>query len=90
MTHRVRLEPQGIEFDVDDNQTVLEAALNQNIRFPHRCQVGACTACLCRKLDGKVDYQLEPMLTKKEREQGWIFPCLAYAETDLLLTLESE
>jgi len=82
------LLPDNIEFEVAKGQTVLEAALNNNIRFPHRCQVGACAACLCRKLEGTVSYHLEPMLTEKEQQQGWIFACQAFAESNLVLTLE--
>ena len=69
-------------------ETVLEAALNHNISFPNRCQVGACAACLCRKIEGRVTYQLEPMLTEKEQQQGWVFACQAFAESNLVLTFE--
>ncbi|CAK4070058.1 2Fe-2S iron-sulfur cluster-binding protein [Vibrio sp. MarTm2] len=88
MSKIIRLQPQGICFEAQDGQTVLEAALNNNIRFPHRCQVGACAACLCRKLEGTVSYDLEPMLTEKEQQQGWIFACQAVAESNLVLTFE--
>ena len=88
MSNTVILYPANIEFEVQERQTVLEAALNNNISFPHRCQVGACAACLCRKLEGEVSYHLEPMLTEKEQQQGWIFACQAFAESKLVLTLE--
>ncbi|WP_159657309.1 2Fe-2S iron-sulfur cluster-binding protein [Vibrio atypicus] len=88
MINTIVLLPQGIAFEVQDGQTILEAALNNNIRFPHRCQVGACAACLCRKLEGTVSYHLEPMLTEKEQQQGWVFACQAYAESNLVLTFE--
>ncbi|MCJ2378911.1 2Fe-2S iron-sulfur cluster-binding protein [Vibrio sp. ZSDZ34] len=90
MSHQVVLRPQNIVFSVQQGQTVLEAALNQNIVFPHRCQVGACAACLCRIESGQVSYQLEPLLTEKEKEQGWMFSCLAYAESDLVITFSDE
>tara|TARA_Y100001960_G_C14086450_1_gene546180 strand:- start:4 stop:273 length:270 start_codon:yes stop_codon:yes gene_type:complete len=88
MSNRVILQPANIEFEVQDGQTVLEAALNNNICFPHRCQVGACAACLCLKIEGEVSYHLEPMLTDKEQQQGWIFACQAFAESKLVLTFE--
>lgn len=88
MSHQVHLLPMNVTFIVLQGETVLEAALNNNIRFPHRCQVGACAACLCRKLEGTVSYHLEPMLTEKEQQQGWIFACQAFAESNLVLTLE--
>lgn len=88
MSHIVVLHPNNLKFEIQDGQTVLEAALNNNICFPHRCQVGACAACLCRKIEGEVTYHLEPMLTEKEQQQGWIFACQAFAESNLVLTFE--
>lgn len=88
MSYKVTLVPNGTEFDVATGQTILEAALNNNIRFPHRCQVGACAMCMCRKLEGNISYHLEPMLTEEEKQQGWMFPCQAFAESNLKLTFE--
>lgn len=86
MTYQVILLPGNLQFEVRDGKTVLEEALNQGINFPHRCQVGACAMCMCRKIEGLVSYDLEPMLTEKEQQQGWIFPCQAFAESNLILT----
>lgn len=88
MTHTVILLPSKIQFEVEPGQTILEAALNQQISFPHRCQVGACAACLCRTVEGEVSYQLEPMLTEKEQQLGWVFACQASPESDLVLTFD--
>ncbi|MGF1713014.1 2Fe-2S iron-sulfur cluster-binding protein [Vibrio kagoshimensis] len=88
MSYQVVLYPENISFDVESEQTILEAALNSNINFPNRCQVGACAMCLCKKLEGQVSYHLEPMLTEKEQAQGWVFACQAFAESNLVLTFE--
>ncbi|SIO94457.1 2Fe-2S iron-sulfur cluster-binding protein [Vibrio spartinae] len=86
MTFTVRLLPEDLEFTIERGQTVLDAAIRQQIPFPYRCRVGACGMCLCKKLSGEVSYQLEPMLTEEEQSQGWIFSCQAYAQTHLVLT----
>ncbi|MBR9876429.1 2Fe-2S iron-sulfur cluster-binding protein [Vibrio sp. J1-1] len=88
MSHTVLLLPINVSFEVEAGETVLEAALNNNIRFPHRCRVGACAMCMCKKISGEVSYHLEPMLTDKEQQQGWIFPCQAYTESNLVLTFD--
>ncbi|MDC0612627.1 2Fe-2S iron-sulfur cluster-binding protein [Vibrio sp.] len=88
MSHTVLLLPSKVQFTVSAGQTILEAALNQQISFPNRCRVGACAACMCRKLEGDVDYHLEPVLTKDEIKYGWIFPCQAFAKSNLILTFE--
>ena len=88
MIYSVRLHPIGLEFQVKEGETVLDAALNYNIKFPHRCRVGACAMCMCRKIEGEVNYHLEPMLSESEIARGWIFPCQAFAKSNLVLTLE--
>ncbi|MDV7106236.1 2Fe-2S iron-sulfur cluster-binding protein [Vibrio sp. TH_r3] len=88
MIYKVTMLPSGLQFDVPAGQTILEAALNNNISFPYRCQVGACAMCMCRKLEGNISYHLEPMLTEKEQLRGWMFACQAYAESNLKLTFE--
>ena len=88
MTYTVQILPEQHEFEVNSEQTVLDAALNNNIIFPHRCRVGACGTCLCKMLSGKVRYHLEPLLTEQEKKEGWIFTCQAFAESNLVLTLD--
>lgn len=88
MTYKVIIKPSNIEFTCDSGQTILSAAIERGIMLPFRCKVGACMACLCKKIEGEVEYQLQPMLTNQERQQGWIFPCQAYAKSHLILTFE--
>jgi len=88
MTYTVRILPDDIQFEVQSGQTVLDAALNNNISFPYRCRVGACGMCLCKTISGQVSYHLEPMLTEQEQQEGWIFACQAFAESNLVLTRE--
>lgn len=45
MSHMVRLLPMDISFVVREGETVLDAALNNNIAFPNRCQMGSCAMC---------------------------------------------
>ena len=86
--YQVRLLPHDVTFATDGEQTLLEAALNAGIAFPNRCQVGACAMCMCRKQQGEIRYQLEPMLTEKEQAEGWVFACQAMANSDLVLQLD--
>ena len=43
--HTVRLEPVGVEFEVEEGETVLNAAFRQGIALPHGCKEGQCGAC---------------------------------------------
>ncbi|EOW2078105.1 2Fe-2S iron-sulfur cluster-binding protein [Vibrio mimicus] len=88
MIYTVRILPSEKQFTINQGETVLDAELNQQIAFPHRCRIGACAACLCKLVEGEVEYELEPLLTEQEKETGWIFACQACATTDLVLTFE--
>ncbi|MEO1175471.1 MAG: 2Fe-2S iron-sulfur cluster-binding protein, partial [Myxococcota bacterium] len=49
-----RAEIQGQAVDVDDRETLLDAALRAGIDFPHSCKVGGCGTCACRIAGGRV------------------------------------
>ncbi|WP_413113037.1 2Fe-2S iron-sulfur cluster-binding protein [Thaumasiovibrio sp. DFM-14] len=86
--YKIQLLPQQQAFYAEGQQTVLDAAFNAEVAFPHRCQVGACGACLCRMVKGEVRYTLPPLLTEQEQAEGWIFSCLAIPQSDLILALD--
>ena len=52
--HTVRLEPVGIEFEVDEDETVLAGAFRQGLMLMHGCKEGQCSACKSFLLDGEV------------------------------------
>ena len=43
--HTVRFEPVGIEIEVDEDETVLNAAFRQGVMLMHGCKEGQCSAC---------------------------------------------
>ncbi|MDX6453331.1 MAG: propane monooxygenase reductase component, partial [Gaiellaceae bacterium] len=53
--HAVRLEPVGIEFEVDEDETVLNGAFRQGLMLMHGCKEGQCGACKSFLLEGEVD-----------------------------------
>src|SRR5881392_2837968 len=54
-THTVRFEPVGIEIEVDESETILNAAFRQGIMLMHGCKEGQCSACKSFILDGEVE-----------------------------------
>jgi ferredoxin len=84
----VRVEPLGETFEAPAGLTVLEAAGFSNVRLPRSCRNGTCRTCLCRLVAGRVSYRIEwPGLTKEEIAEGLVLPCVAIAETDLVLDI---
>jgi propane monooxygenase reductase subunit len=88
-THTVRLEPVGIEFDVDEDETVLNGAFRQGLMLMHGCKEGQCAACKSFLMDGEVDLERYSTfaLPDFEEAEGWTLLCRAHALTDLEVEL---
>jgi ferredoxin len=87
--YTVVLHPSGLRFTAAPDATVLAAASEAQIALPRSCRNGTCRSCMCRLLDGTIAYRIEwPGLSAEEKAAGWILPCVAYAQADLLLEVE--
>lgn len=87
--HTVRLEPVGVEFEVEEGETVLNAAFRQGISLPHGCKEGQCSACKCILNDGDVDLLRYSTfaLNEMERDSGHILLCRTLAYSDIEVDL---
>jgi propane monooxygenase reductase component len=87
--HTVRLEPVGIEFEADEDETVLNAAFRQGLALMHGCKEGQCSACKSFLLDGDVDLDRYSTfaLPDFEEQEGWTLLCRAHALSDLEVEL---
>lgn len=88
-TYNVRLEPVGVEFEVDEDETVLRGAFRQGLMLMHGCKEGQCAACKSFLLDGEVDLDKYSTfaLNDMEKEEGWTLLCRAHAQSDLEVEL---
>lgn len=86
MLHRVVLQPEGSTFPAPESQTVLQSADAAGVALPSLCRNGVCRTCLCRLHAGRVRYVVEwPGLSADEKAEGWILPCVAVPESDLVM-----
>jgi propane monooxygenase reductase subunit len=87
--HAVRLEPVGIEFEVEEEETVLNGAFRQGLMLMHGCKEGQCGACKSFLLDGEVDLERYSTfaLPDYELDEGWTLLCRAHAVSDLEVEL---
>jgi len=82
----VLLQPRGLRFDASDAAPLLDAALLDSVRIPNSCRNGTCRTCMCRLVSGKIAYRIEwPGLTPEEKADNFILPCVAYAQSDLVI-----
>lgn len=92
MSHTLTIEPLGATVDVEDGQTILDAALRQGIYLPHACGHGLCGTCKVQLLDGEVDHgPANPFaLMDVEREEGKTLACCATLQSDVTIEADIE
>lgn len=76
--HTVHLEPVDVDMEVEEEETVLDAAFRQGISLMHGCKHGQCSSCKAAIVEGD-DYDLLPYstfaLNDTEKEQGHTLLC---------------
>jgi CDP-4-dehydro-6-deoxyglucose reductase len=85
--HTVTLQPSGHQFQVEDGESVLTAALRHGFVLPYGCRNGACGSCKGRIVSGSVDYGVyqKKALSDDERARGKALMCQAKPLGDLVI-----
>lgn len=65
-----------------ENQSILQAALQNHIPLPYSCRAGICSTCAAKCTRGKVSITENEVLTDADLAQGWVLTCTGYALTD--------
>src|SRR3984893_10555739 len=88
-THKVRFQPVGIEIEVNEDETVLNAAFRQGVSLTHGCREGQCSACKSFLLDGDIEMERYSTfaLPEYESEEGYVLLCRCHAYSDLEVEL---
>lgn len=86
----MRIEPEGREVQVNGKSTLLQAALDQSIAFPHNCRAGGCAKCKCRLVSGKVREMTDKsyILSAEELQQNFILACQSTPLTDVVVEVD--
>ncbi len=69
-------------FEMRRDQTVLEAALENEIDAPFACRAGVCSTCRCKILEGDVEMAANHALEDYEVRRGYVLSCQAYPVSD--------
>lgn len=90
MSYQLTIEPLGATIDVEEGQTLLDAALRQGIYLPHACGHGLCGTCKVQVCGGDVDHgAANPFaLMDFERDDGKTLACCATLQCDA--TIEAD
>ncbi len=68
-----------------DGQTLLEAAIENNMDAPFACRAGVCSTCRAKVLEGEVEMVANHALEDYEVEQGYVLTCQSYPLSDKIV-----
>lgn len=92
MSYQLTIEPLGYTIEVEEEQTILDAAMRAGIWLPHACCHGLCATCKVQVLEGEIDHGQASgfALMDYEREEGKALACCATLQSDLVIEAEIE
>lgn len=82
---KVLVDEEEFEFDMSKEQTILEAALKQDIDAPYSCQGGICSSCIARVTEGEAKMRQNNILTDSEVAEGLVLTCQAHPTSDRIV-----
>ncbi len=88
MPYHVTIQPSGHEFQVADNEFVLDAALREKGSvLPYGCRNGTCGSCMGTILSGEVAYPdgRPPGLSERDQAERKALLCQARPRSDLVI-----
>ena len=87
---KVTIQPSNKTIEVKNNQSILSAALDQGLDWPHDCKFGSCTSCKAQLTKGRIkptsDYS--QVLSKEEINDGYFLACQARVTMDCEVEVE--
>jgi len=92
MSYQVTIDPIGEVIEVEEDQTILDAALRAGIYLPHACGHGLCGTCKVEIQEGDFEHgDASPFaLLEMEKEEGKCLACCATPNSDLTIEADSE
>lgn len=79
---KVILDGNNYEINVNEGETILEAAISADLDPPYACRVAACCSCKAKLLEGKVEMDDDEPLTEEEIEEGFILTCQSHPKSE--------
>ena len=85
MDFQVKISPSGRQFNCEQDETILAAALRAGLILPYGCKNGACGSCKGKLIAGQVQHGLHQTkaLSDEEEAQGYALFCCAKPQSEL-------
>jgi CDP-4-dehydro-6-deoxyglucose reductase len=87
MTFQITVQPSGRQFECNEGETVLTAAIRAGVGLPYGCKNGACGTCKGKLLSGEVTHgaHQEKALPVAEEQNGYSLFCCAIPHSDIVV-----
>lgn len=84
--HKVTINHEGVNniLEINENESILEAALDAGISLPHDCKMGVCLRCSAKVTSGIVD-QTGTTLDDSVMKQGFALTCMTFPRSELVI-----
>ncbi|MDB5133476.1 MAG: ferredoxin--NADP reductase [Mucilaginibacter sp.] len=81
---KVKIHFKGEVYDimVGENQSILQAALQNKVQLPYSCRAGICSTCMALCKSGGVVMVENDVLTDEDLKAGWVLTCTGHPVTD--------
>lgn len=89
MTFKATIQPSNHTFPIDQDETILEAALEHGYTLPYSCRNGACGVCKGKVVQGSVDHGKTQAFALSEGEKAADMALFCCAKPLSDLTIES-
>jgi ferredoxin len=76
--------------DCADDQTIYDAAADQDIDLPISCRAGSCSSCAGKLVSGSVNQDDQAFLDEDQIAAGFLLTCVAYPTADCTVETHAE